>query len=402
MRNLVVLAGAVGLAALWVSAAAAVAPPEDYPPNALPGQCFAKVIVPEVTQSYSEQVLVAPEHTVTQVIPGACGSQDKTIVVRAPSTELITIPATYRTITETVVVRPGGVRTEVIPPVYDTVSEQVMVRQGYTEWRPSAGVRGYFGSYDAGSYAGGYPPAPCCGYPEQNPAYGGPPTRVLPTGEVLCLVQVPPEYSIVTRQVVRVPARTLEIPYPAETTTVTRQVVDAPAHVVRRDIPGETRVVQIKTCAPDQTQTSVIPPQYRTVTKLRTIAPARSEWRQTTCQAPTPAPLPPVIFHQGPVYHDHPSHPAEIYAPSSGCPVVCGEHRPVYEHARPTDSPPAAGDGAVARLQGALAAKGYYQGPQNGLFTPSTMAAMTRYQHDNHLAEGRYTGETANALGISR
>jgi hypothetical protein len=397
MRRLVVLSGAMGLAALWMSAAAAIAAPEDYPPNALPGQCFAKVIVPEVTESYSEQVLVAPEHTITQVIPGPCGFQDKTIVVRAPSTEVITIPATYRTITETVVVRPGGVRTEVIPPVYDMVTEQVMVRPGYTEWRQSAGITGY-----SGGYSGGYSPAPCCGYPEQNPAYGGPPTRVLPTGEVLCLVQVPPEYRIVTRQVVRVPARTLEIPYPAETTTVTRQVVDVPAHVVKRDIPGETRVVQVKTCAPDKTETTVIPPQYRTVTKLRTVAPARSEWRQTTCQAPAPLPLPPVIFHQEPIYHDHPRHPAVIYAPHSGCAVVCGQSRPVYERARVNNTPAATGAGAAPRLQGALAAKGYYQGPQNGLFTPSTIAAMTRYQHDNHLAEGRYTGETANALGIGR
>ena len=30
------------------------------------------------------------------------------------------------------------------------------------------------------------------------------------------------------------------------------------------------------------------------------------------------------------------------------------------------------------------------------------MTAMVKYQRDNHLAEGRYTGETANALGIAR
>jgi hypothetical protein len=29
------------------------------------------------------------------------------------------------------------------------------------------------------------------------------------------------------------------------------------------------------------------------------------------------------------------------------------------------------------------------------------MRAMVRYQEDNHLAAGRYTGETANALGIA-
>lgn len=63
---------------------------------------------------------------------------------------------------------------------------------------------------------------------------------------------------------------------------------------------------------------------------------------------------------------------------------------------------PSNGDRAVSNLQAALAAKGYYTGPENGRFTQDTMIAMVRYQHDNHLPEGRYTGETANALGITR
>ena len=42
-----------------------------------------------------------------------------------------------------------------------------------------------------------------------------------------------------------------------------------------------------------------------------------------------------------------------------------------------------------------------YTGPQNGLFTQDTLHAMVKYQEDNHLAAGRYTGETANSLGIA-
>ena len=39
---------------------------ESYPPNAAPGQCFTKVLVPETTEAVSEHVLVAPEKMSTR------------------------------------------------------------------------------------------------------------------------------------------------------------------------------------------------------------------------------------------------------------------------------------------------------------------------------------------------
>jgi hypothetical protein len=434
---------------------------EDYPPNAQPGQCFAKVLVPEVTETYTEQVLVSPEKTVTKVIPGTCGYEDKTVVVREPSFEYVTIPATYKTVTETVVVKPGGSHTETIPPVYETVTEQILVRDGYTVWRPGSTVAGYNGG---DSYGGGKtdyvapPPSAYAGTgAAPNPAYGGLPTKVLATGEVLCLVQVPPEYKTITKQVLKVPGRIVEVPYPPETTVVSRQVVDIPAHVEKKEIPGETKIIKIKVCTPDQTQTATIPPEYKTVTKIKTISPSKFEWKTVDCKtdvvhagytppatgyAPPPPPIvktygqepaPPHHYYHPPVKRTPPVAyvpPKKTYAPPPAytpptkgkvCHQTCDDGPPSATY-MPTATPPAytppppktyvqssmsvpsvgGGDRAVANLQAALAAKGYYDGPQNGLFTQSTMSAMVKYQHDNHLAEGRYTGETANALGITR
>jgi len=432
---------------------------EDYPPNAQPGQCFAKVLVPEQTESFTEQVLISPEKIVTRVIPGTCGFEDKTVVVREPSTELITIPATFKTITETVVVKPGGSHTESIPPVYETVTEQVLVRDGYTVWRPGSAVAGYNGG--ANSYGGGgpgYTAPPASAYAGSgaapNPAYGNLPTKVLATGEVLCLVQVPPEYKTITKQVLKVPGRTVDVPYPPETTVISRQVTDIPAHVEKREIPGETKILKIKVCTPDQTQSQTIPPEYKTVTKIKTISPSKFEWKTVDCKTDVVhppvngyvAPLPPPIIHtydQGPVtpihrYHPPihhgpviayvppkkvyvaPPKPAYVAPPAHGkvCHSTCddGPATPyVPSSTAPTYTPPVktyhqsmaepstgGGDKAVGNLQAALASKGYYSGAQTGLFTQDTMTAMVKYQHDNHLTEGRYTGETANSLGISR
>ena len=469
MRKSVIFAGGSAVAFLFAAAAASagdMAPgsyaggggpvgwgpgtptAEDYPPNAQPGQCFAKVLVPEQTESFTEQVLISPEKTVVRVVPGACGFEDKTVVVREPSTQLITIPATFRTVTETVVVKPGGSHTESIPPVYETVTEQVLVREGYTVWRPGSTVAGYNGG--ANSYGGngpGYMAPPPSAYAGSgaapNPAYGNLPTKVLATGEVLCLVQVPPEYKTITKQVLKVPGRTVDVPYPPETTVVSRQVVDVPAHVEKREIPGETKILKVKVCTPDQTQSQTIPPEYKTVTKIKTISPSKFEWKTVDCKTdvahpPTTgyvAPLPPPMartYDQGPVAPVHRYHPPVRHAPVHAyvapprpvyvappahgkvCHSTCDDgpatpYVPAPPPARPyhqsmAEPAPAAGGGdrAVGNLQAALASKGYYNGAQTGLFTQDTMTAMVKYQHDNHLAEGRYTGETANSLGISR
>jgi hypothetical protein len=443
---------------------------EDYPPNAQPGQCFAKVLVPELTETYTEQVLVSPEKTVTKVIPGQCGFEDKTVVVREPSSEFITVPATFRTVTETVVVKPGGAHTETIPPVYETVTEQILVRDGYTVWRPGSTVAGYNGG--ANSYGGSgpsYTAPPPSAYAGSgaapNPAYGNLPTKVLATGEVLCLVQVPAEYKTITKQVLKVPGRTVDVPYPPETTIVSRQVVDIPAHVEKRELPGETKILKIRVCSPDQTTSATIPPEYKTVTKIKTISPSKFEWKTVDCKTDvvhdgyTPpatgyAPPPPVVRTYGqealpPVeHHYHPpvkrpavvyvapkkvyTAPVKTYAPpvvetthhGKVCHSTCDDGTtstyvptgamapaaytaPVKSYTQTTLSQTSTvttggGDRAVSNLQAALASKGYYNGSNNGLFTQDTMTAMVKYQHDNHLAEGRYTGETANSLGITR
>jgi len=392
---------------------------EAYPPNAAPGQCFTKVLVPEVTETVPEHVLVSPEKTELKVIPGVCRIEDRPVLVKEETVELITIPATFKTVSEPVLVKPGYTRTETIPAVYDTVSEQVKVKEGYTAWRPGSSVAGY-GPGAPGAYAGGAV--------DRSSGYGAQPTRVLPTGEVLCLVEVPPEYKTITRQVLRTPARTVQIPVPPEFRVITRQVVDVPAHVEKRIIPPAFETVKVKICAEDTTQPYTVPPVYRDYDRIKIVSPSRFEWRQIECRADR-------VHSQRQSYGAPPVHrrplprrlrPAPPSKPAKQCHMIttCEDDRtpptasppgtahaaprPAYsksEFSEPTATPYLAsiggGDQAVASLQAALARRGYYAGVNNGLFTRDTMQAMVKFQEDNHLAAGRYTGETANALGIA-
>ncbi len=276
-------AAVLAVAVLGVGAALA-GNGDDCPPNPVPGHCYEKVLIPPQYQDVSEQV-VEPGQPRSRIVPAVYGEAVRQELVCAERVEMITIPATYRTVYETVVVRPGGWRTETIPAQYETVTERVLARAAYTEWRRGA----------------------LADYPSTYPG----PTRVLPTGEVLCLVEVPAEYRLVTRQVLRVPARTVQIEVPPETRVVPRQVVDCPEHVERRVIPAEYRYVRTRVLVtPERVETWTLPPVYRTITSRRLISPGRYEWRELQCENGGPA------TYRAPAYSAAPSGTSYGYSPA--------------------------------------------------------------------------------------
>ncbi len=312
----------------------------DLPPNAVPGRCYQKVLIPEVLESYDDRVIDTLQRTETRVIPAVYADDIRQTVIREARTEYIDIPATYRTVTEVVTVRPAGVRYETIPARYETIAERVMVREAYTVWK--RGVA--------------------------QGARHGYPTRMGERGEILCLVEVPAEYAMVTRQVLREPARQVRIDVPAQTRAVARQVVDQPARVETRQIPAQygqetVRVLKV----PERIETYTVPATYRTVRKQRVAKAARFEWVQAVCDTPPPPPPPKYVPPP---------------RPGSGCDEVDVTARTVRD------------------LQTALGIRHYYAGARNGVFNKATRAALRRYQAENRLAVGRIDGPTLRAIGV--
>jgi hypothetical protein len=205
-------------------------------------------------------------------------------------------------------------------------------------------------------------------------------TRALPTGEVLCLIEVPAEYALVTRQVLREPARQVRVEIPAETRLVTRQVVDQPEHMERHDIPAEYRTVQRRVLVtPERVETYTAPATYRTITKTRVSGPPRSEWREVGCrEAPPPRPM-------RPIHHASPPPP-----PAPPPPVM----------ASPPCEDVAVNATTVKDVQSALGIRRYYDGPRNGVFTRATAKALRRFQAEHQLIAGRIDIPTLRALGV--
>jgi hypothetical protein len=308
--------------------------------------------------------MTVPEQRLVKVVQGACHVESRTEWIRQPSSVPVSVPALTHTVVDHVMVRPPGWRIETIPPVVDLITEDVVVRPARREWRPAGPLT--FAQGEGGPWAHG----------------------ATPTGEVLCLVDIPAEVRRITREVVRSQAQTISIPTPAVYEEVQRVVVDAPAHEERRDYPGESRQTSARICDPPRTVEEIVAPVFADIPTTEIVSPAKTVWRETAC-APKPRPRP-CGCGRSKTGSRRP-HAADAPAPAPA---------PVAPR-QPAAMTPAVGDRAVRHLQEALGAKGYFHGAPDGLFTKDTVQAMTRFQHDRHLAEGRYTGETADALGLN-
>ena len=241
-------------------------PPGGYPVGAQPGQCFAQVRTPPLFESYTEQTVVSAGRVERHFAPAQYEWSERQVLIRPERAIRHVIPATYRTVTETVVIQPASVRVEHSPPVYDTVADRVLVHAAHTEWR-----RTFVGPN------GVLPPG----------------ARVEPTGEVVCLVEVPAEYATVQRQVLRDPGHEVQIPVPAVTREVSRQVIDQPEHVDYERIPAEYGAEKVRRLArPAHTETVRVPPVFSSQVKQRLVSPGGLEWRQVDCDSKG-APPPP-------------------------------------------------------------------------------------------------------------
>lgn len=88
--------------------------------------------------------------------------------------------------------------------MYETVEEKVVDKEGYTQWKKDS------------------------------------------TTGIKCLVEVPPTYKMVSKEVIKTPASTKEVDVPEEKSVIQKQVLKTPATTKTIEIPAEYRTVQIQ------------------------------------------------------------------------------------------------------------------------------------------------------------
>ena len=229
-----------------------------FPPDAQPGHCYARVLIPATWGQTTETVLVREASERVEVNPERYETVQERVLTKEASTRIETVPAVYDTVTERVMVRPESKRYEEVPATYKTVSEQVMISPARTEWK-----RG-----PASSFADTVVQS-----------------RTTGTGEVMCLVEIPAQYQTVTRKVVDRPASTREIVIPAEYKTVKKTVIAQAATTREIPVPAEYGTIEVQKLVTAASERRIeIPAQYDEVTKRTQVSDDAMEWREVLCQ----------------------------------------------------------------------------------------------------------------------
>jgi len=297
-----VLIGSLALAGGCLAAQNEVAFNGGRPPSALPGECWCLFTIPAEHRTVSEQVLVSPAACSYEMIPAVFETRSERICVKPASRRSIETPAEYRTETyqdcvkkacsrkervaavyedrtERVCVRPASSRKITIPAVYKTEEYRVCVAPSRTEWQRS----------------------------DCKTVNVSADNVKMEKNECWCLVTIPGEFAMRTRQVLVEPARCIEepiaaefkevtrrvcvkkeceieVPIPAVYETRTRQVCVRPASKTFEAIPAEYTMVDRKVCVQPASKRRIdIPAQYETRTREVCTAPARQVWRKTEC-----------------------------------------------------------------------------------------------------------------------
>lgn len=236
---------------------------DQVPPNAKPGECYARVTVAPTFKTEEQQLLKRAAAEKVEIIPAKYEDGEERVMLKPISKRFEIIPATYETVEERVLVRAASKRIESVPATYETVSEQILVSPATTAWKRGAANSGGATKVDEA------------------------------TGDVLCLVEVPAVYKTISKEVVKTPTGNREVDIPAEYTTVKKQVLKTPPSTREIEVPAEFGTVKVtKLVTPAKEMRTTIPAEYQTVQRTVQTSAGRSEWRQILCENnSTPAKL---------------------------------------------------------------------------------------------------------------
>ncbi len=432
-------------------------------PNAKPGECYAKVVIPAQYRTESSTIIVKEASEAVKIIPAKYETVEERVLVSEAGTELRVIPATFGTDSETYEVspastswvmgspnssvgadsalvamarasganvdsaRPGQCFNEhFAAPTYSTVTERVLVSEA------SEDIRLTPAKYEWVEQRVMVAPAsrklvevPAVFETRQErvkvedaktvwkPGRGAVEKIDHSTGDIMCLVEIPAVYKTLSKRILKAPASTKVMEEPAryDTIRVRKLVSDA----------SETRVA--------------IPAKYKEVTKRAMQSGGSHTWQpkgangnfgkltgNTICLKETPAKM-------ASVSRKVVKTPASVKRVEIPAKYETKKVRRLVEDAKEMRSAiPAVTDTVTRRVkvsgerlewasvlcetnmstnmiqdvQSSLASAGFNPGPVDGVLGRQTMVAVERFQRARGLPTGGLTMDTLNKLGVQK
>ncbi len=225
------------------------------PPNAKTGECYARILTPEVYQSKTSEVLKKAASYRIKIIPAKYEMVEEKVLVKEASEVAELIPAKYEWKVESVLVSEGHDHLKTIPAVYETKTERILVKPAHSKWKKGRG-------------------------PVEKISNS--------TGEIMCLIEVPAQYRTVTSRVLVAPARTEKIHHDATYKDVKKRIMTEGPRMVTRTIPAVYKTIKVrKVVQPAQEKRIEIPAVYQTVTTKEKVSDGVLEWRSILCETNT-------------------------------------------------------------------------------------------------------------------
>ena len=86
-----------------------------FPPNAKPGQCYARVFVPASYETRTETMLRHDSYHKLQIVPAKFGMAEERVLIKEASERLEVVPATYGWEEERVMTKPASKKVVNVP-----------------------------------------------------------------------------------------------------------------------------------------------------------------------------------------------------------------------------------------------------------------------------------------------
>ena len=431
-------------------------------PNAKPGECYAKVVIPAKYNTEKVDVTVREASARFETVPAKYEIVEEKVLVKEAAKKIVPVPAEYEMVKETIELAPAarawlaGKSRKALPanpalikavetsgiklaelPVGSCLSEYYVPAQYKTEEVRVLKTA----SFDK--------------IEVEPAAYEWAEEKVLMKEASKKVVEVPAEFETVTEKVLVSPATTAWKPgrglvqridnttgeimclveIPAKYKTVTRKVIKTAATTKEVEIPAEYKVQRVrKLVKPAQERRVKIEPTYETLKKTVKVADAKFFWHpdwedkpgagkltgETICLRETPAKM--ATVEQRKV--KTPASVREVEIPAKYKMVK------VRKLVKPAEKKqidiPAVVESVSKKvkvsderlewrsvlcetnmtprimtdLQNALKAAGYNPGPVDGQIGAQTMRAVDDYQRAKGMERGGLTLTTLEALGV--
>lgn len=441
-----------------------VAGDELLPPNAKPGECYARAWVAPSYRHFTEEVLVKEASERVEVIPAKYQTVTEQVLVQPASYKMVSTPAKYETVTERKLVKEAGIQWLVdlkrgsapasaqlldaaskhginldaakpgmcfhehyLPAKYETVNESVQVQDAYDKVKTIPAEYRWVEKQVLVKEAGtriDKVPAKYRTETEQVidvPAHtvwkkGTGPIQKIDeaTGEIMCLVEVPATYKSISKRVLVSQATTRTVDVPAVYKTVRVKELVSEAKEIRQTVAAKFKDVAVKRKVSDvsfvwhEIHNHDHPASTRTGNKI--------------CLTETPAQYQTVTRRV--VAQDAQSKKIEIPAKYQNVKVtklvtpaserriaIPAEYKTVAQSKLEEDGfmewrsilcETNMTRTTIMDLQRALDNKGYNPGPIDGVVGKETMQAVNKFQMDNKLPTDKYINlETVKALNVT-